>query len=224
MIPYRDICPYLETEETVDIGHPIGSIAPALVARVLEVLSGTTRPLAGREIGRIMGEGSANGVWKALNRLEEQGLILGDHRPRATYYIANREHLAWPAIETLTRLRGELTTRLRREIERWDIAPLHASMFGSSARGNADQGSDVDLLFVQPGLSEHAGGETWDEQVAALRDAVRRWTGNRCQTLVVDMSRLHEHVRARDNLVTAWIEDEVLLYGTPIRDLVETFR
>jgi ferric-dicitrate binding protein FerR (iron transport regulator) len=38
------------------------------------------------------------------------------------------------------------------------------------------------------------------------------------------MSRLHEHVRARDNLVTAWIEDEVLLYGTPIRDLVETLR
>lgn len=205
----------------MDLGHPISSIAPPLVARVLEVLSGTTRPLAGREIGRIIGEGSANGVWKALNRLEEQGVVLADHRSRATYYIANREHLAWPAIETLTRLRGALTTGLGREIKGWAVAPLHASIFGSTARGDADQNSDVDLLLVQPDDLAPTDAEAWDSQVASVRDAVRRWTGNPCQTFVVDTSRLGEHVRAQDPLVSAWISDEVLLCGTPIRDLVE---
>jgi len=205
----------------MDLGHPISSIAPPLVARVLEVLSGTTRPLAGREIGRIMGKGSANGVWKALNRLEEQGVILADHRSRATYYVANRDHLAWPAIDTLTRLRRELTTRLGREIEHWEVAALHASLFGSTARGDADQNSDVDVLLVQPGNLDAVDAETWAAQVASLRDAVRRWTGNRCQTFVVDTSRLGEHVRARDPLVSAWLDDEVLLSGTPIGDLVK---
>lgn len=205
----------------MDLGHPIGSIVPALDARVLEVLSGTTRPLAGREIGRIIGEGSVNGVWNALNRLEEQGVILADHRAGATYYVANREHLAWPAIETLTRLRADLTTRIGQEVERWDVAALHASIFGSMARGDAGSDSDVDLLLVQPGSLENADAEIWDRQVASLRDVVQRWTGNRCQTFVVDTSRLEEYVRAQDPLVRAWLDDGILLSGAPIRDLIE---
>jgi predicted nucleotidyltransferase len=208
-------------EGTMDLGHPIGSIVPALDARVLEVLSGTTRPLAGREIGRIIGEGSVNGVWNALNRLEEQGVILADHRAGATYYVANREHLAWPAIETLTRLRADLTTRIGQEVERWDVAALHASIFGSMARGDAGSDSDVDLLLVQPGSLENADAEIWDRQVASLRDVVQRWTGNRCQTFVVDTSRLEEYVRAQDPLVRAWLDDGILLSGAPIRDLIE---
>ena len=119
------------------------------------------------------------------------------------------------------RLRSELTARLRREIQAWEIAPLHASIFGSTARGDADRNSDVDLLLVQPGNLDDVDAETWDVQVASLRDAVRRWTGNRCQPFVVGTSRLGEHVRARDPLVSSWIDDEVLLRGTPIRDLVE---
>jgi predicted nucleotidyltransferase len=208
-------------EGTMDLGHPIGSIVPALGARVLEVLSGTTRPLAGREIGRIIGEGSVNGVWNALNRLEEQGVILADHRAGATYYVANREHLAWPAIETLTRLRADLTTRIGQEVERWDVAALHASIFGSMARGDAGSDSDVDLLLVQPGSLENADAEIWDRQVASLRDVVQRWTGNRCQTFVVDTSRLEEYVRAQDPLVRAWLDDGILLSGAPIRDLID---
>lgn len=177
--------------------------------------------MTGREIGRIIGAGSANGVWKALNRLEEQGIVVADHRSRATYYVANREHLAWPAIEGFTWLRRGLTERLQQEIGAWSIPPVHASIFGSTARGEGDQNSDVDLLLVQPGQLDAAETEIWDDQVASLRDRVRRWTGNPCQTFVVDTPRLGEHVRAQDPLVRAWIDESLLLSGTPIRDLVE---
>lgn len=205
----------------MDLGHPISSIASPLVGRVLEVLSGTTRPLAGREIGRLIGEGSPNGVWRALKRLEEQGIVLADHRAHATYYVANREHLAWAAIEALAWLRSDLRARLSREIGEWSVRVRHASMFGSAARGDADQDSDVDLLLVRPDDLDSADAETWDTQLSYLRDAVRRWTGNRCQTLVVDTPRLREHVRARDPLVQAWMNDGVLLHGAAIRDLIE---
>lgn len=204
----------------MDLGHPLGSITSPLVARALEVLSGTTRQMTGREIGRIIGEGSANGVWKALNRLEEQGLVVADHRSRATYYVANRDHLAWPAVERLARLRMELTERLEYEIGGWSIAPVHASIFGSTARGEADHDSDVDILIIQPDGLDAAEAEAWDAQLTSLRGAVRRWTGNPCQTFVLDAVRLAEHVRVQDPLVRAWIDEGVLLFGAPIRGLV----
>jgi predicted nucleotidyltransferase len=205
----------------MQLSHPLSSIVPALDGRVLEVLAGTTRPLSGREVGRIIGEGSANGVWRALNRLEESGVVCADRRGRAIYYIANRDHLAWPAIESLARLRGELIRRLEAEIAAWSIAPLHASVFGSAARGEADADSDLDLLLVRPDGLDNDALEAWEHQLDVLRDHVVRWTGNRAQTFSIDPARLTEHVRANDPLVRSWLADEIRLAGTPIRDLVE---
>jgi predicted nucleotidyltransferase len=208
----------------MNMGHPIASIASPLAGRVLEVVSGTTRPLAGREIHKIVGEGSNSGVWKVLNRLEEQGILLADRRSHATYYIANRDHLAWPSIEAIVRLRDELTARLTAEIDGWAVAPLHASIFGSTARGDADVDSDVDLLLVRPEDLAPNTLEDWEEQLASVRDAVRRWTGNPCQTFVATPSRLAEHVRAKDPLVRGWLHDDVLLAGESIVGLIEAVR
>lgn len=208
----------------MNLGHPISSITSPLAGRVLEVVSGTTRPLAGREIHKIVGEGSNSGVWKVLNRLEEQGILLADRRSHATYYVANRDHLAWPSIEAIVRLRGELTARLTAEIDGWSIAPLHASIFGSTARGDGDVDSDVDLLLVRPEDLAPNAVEDWERQLASVRDAVRRWTGNLCQTFVATPSRLAEHVRANDPLVRGWLDDEILLAGAPIAELIEAAR
>ena len=208
----------------MNLGHPIASIASPLAGRVLEVVSGTTRPLAGREIHKIVGEGSNSGVWKVLNRLEEQGILLADRRSHATYFVANRDHLAWPSIEAIVRLRGELTARLTAEIDGWSVAPLHASIFGSTARGDADVDSDVDLLLVRPEDLVPNAVEDWEGQLASVRDAVGRWTGNLCQTFVVTPSRLAEHVRANDPLVRGWLDDEILLAGAPIAELIEAAR
>ncbi len=208
----------------MDLGHPISSITSPLVGRVLEVVSGTTRPLAAREIHKIIGEGSHAGVWKVLNRLEVQGIVVADRRPHATYYVANRNHLAWPSIEALVRLREQLVARLTDKVEGWSVAPLHASIFGSTARRDADVESDVDLLVVRPeDLAPHAE-EEWEGQLASVRDAVRRWTGNGCQTFIVSPSRLAEHVRAGDPIVRGWLDDTILLAGIPIADLIEAAR
>lgn len=208
----------------MQLSHPLSSIVPTLDARVIEVLAGTTRPLSGREVGRIIGEGSPNGVWKALNRLEQSGIVHADRQRQATYYLANRDHLAWPAIESLARLRGELFRKLETEIEAWPMAPLHASVFGSTARGESDATSDLDLLLIRPDGLDEEQLEAWDRQLDALRDHIARWTGNQAQTFSIDRDRLAEHVRADDPLVRSWIADEVHLAGTPIRDLVALAR
>jgi hypothetical protein len=212
----------------IDIGmnlaSPLSAFCSLAVARTVEVLAGTTRPLTGREISRISGYGSVTSVWRALGRLAEEGLVSADYRGTAVFYAANRDHLAWPAIEVLVRLRTELTTRLVQTIGGWPIQPLHASVFGSTARGDGDSTSDIDLLLVQPDGLQGTDEAAWNDQVSELRRVVVRWTGNGCQAFQVDRARLDEHVAAADPLVDAWIHDGVVLAGAPLNDLIGDYR
>lgn len=159
-------------------------------------------------------------MWRMLGRLTDEGIVSADHRGTATYYTANREHLAWPAIEALVRIRADLMARLARTISTWAIQPLHASLFGSTARGDGDNHSDIDLLLVRPDGPSQDVDDAWAGQVSELRRAIIRWTGNDCQIFQVGRSRLLEHVTARDPLVDAWLRDGVKLAGAPLTDLV----
>ena len=213
-----------ETVSDMNLSSPLSAFSPPTMARALEVLAGTTRPLTGREIHRLAGQGGVASMWRILGRLTEQGIVTADHRGTAIYYTANRDHLAWPAIEALVRVRAQLIARLAVTISAWAIQPLHASLFGSTARGDGDTHSDIDLLLVRPdGLSQD-DEDAWEEQVSEMRRAVIRWTGNNCQTFQVDRARLLEHVTARDPLVDAWFRDGVELAGMPLTDLIGRVR
>jgi predicted nucleotidyltransferase len=204
----------------VDLSHPITSITSPMTGLVLEVLAGTTRPLSASDIGRLVPERSRQGAAKALARLEEQGLVNADRRTSATYYTANREHLAWPAIQQLVGLRGTIRDRLVEEIAPWRVRAVHASMFGSAARGDADASSDIDLLLVRHERLSAQDEAAWEEQLHALRDRFRLLTGNRVQTFVLTPSRLLEHVQAEDPLVAAWLRDSITITGQPIARVI----
>jgi predicted nucleotidyltransferase len=204
----------------VDLTHPIHVLVPTLDGPVLEVLARTTRPLTGREVQRLARKGSPSGVRLALSRLTEQGIVHAEHRSTAVFYVANRDHLAWSAVETLTDLRRTLLRRLRTELESWHPPPIHASLFGSAARGDGDASSDIDILLIRADevTEDHP---TWAEQVDRLRGDVAIWTGNRCQAFELDRRRLAEHVRVQDPLIDAWLRDAIPLAG---RDLRNTLR
>jgi len=203
----------------MDVAHPIRAVVPTLDGVVLEVLAGTTRSLSRRQVANLAGSGSESGVRLALLRLVRQGVVLADARGNAVYYAGNRNHLAWPAIETLARLRSELRERLSATLAGWEVAPLHASLFGSAARGDGDAESDVDVLLVRPDLDPAATGP-WDEQVDRLRAMVLAWAGNQCRPFELTLDRLAEHVAAGDPLMEAWLADGVLLAGSPLSDVV----
>jgi len=202
----------------MDLSHPITMVDSPLTGRVLEVLAGTTRPMSGSQVHRLAGVGSRAGVWKVLGRLVEQGLVDAEAYGNATHYTANREHLAWPAVEQLALLRQAMLDRLRTAIDEWNIAPLHASLFGSGARGDGDTASDLDLLLVRADL-DGRGLEAWDTQVDELRGWFERMTGNPVRAMVLDAARLRAHISAGDPIVGAWLEDGILLAGRPLREL-----
>ncbi len=161
----------------MDVARPYTAICPTLDSEVLSVLSGTTRPLTGREIARLAGRSSHSGVLSALDRLVKHGVVDRGEAGRALLFTLNREHLAAPAIELLGHMRSELLERLRDAVGAWEIAPVHVSLFGSAARGEGDTDSDIDLFVVRPkGIDDE--DPRWREQLDLLARRVQRWTGN----------------------------------------------
>ena len=203
----------------MNVSHPSRSVIPSLDGPVFEVVAGTTHPLTTLAVHRLARVGSPNGIRLVLERLAEHGLVHADRRGNAIYYTANREHLAWPAIERLAHLRRTLFERLATEIAAWEIPALHASLFGSSARGDGGPGSDVDILLVRDDLGPEVE-DAWEAQVDRLRAHVLAMTGNRCQAFVVTRERLHEHRSAGDQIVESWLRDCLLLAGEEIATML----
>lgn len=206
----------------MEFAHPIRTVVPSLDGPVLEILAGTSLPMTVFDVHRLSGTGSVNGVRKVLERLVAVGLVTDDRRSNAVYYQANREHIAWPAVESLARLRASLLDAMVREIGRLSFRPLHASLFGSAARRTGDEQSDVDLLLIAPGVADY--DENKADEIEALSASILRMTGNPCQVFSVTMDRLREHIQAQDPLVDAWLKDGVHLVGSKLDDLVDRAR
>ncbi len=206
------------------LGIPLASFAPPVTSRVLEVLAATTSPLSAADVHRIAGTGTGPGVWKALERLSGQGIVVAQTFGRTTVYGANRKHVVWAAIEQLTETRLTLRIWMQDALVSWKVEPLHVSLFGSFARGDADASSDVDVLFVHPEALDEAAAREWGDQLSRFRVDVWTWTGNRCQTVDVPPSRLQAHVDAADPLVDAWLTDGRLLHGVALDRLIATLR
>jgi predicted nucleotidyltransferase len=167
-------------------------------------------------VHQLAGAGSESGVRKVLARLGAHGLVHVSEAGQARLYTANREHLAWPAVEILCSLRLTLLDRLREQIGSWQVPPRAAALFGSAARGDGGLDSDIDVLLVRPdGVGE--ADEVWREQVDALRDRVESWTGNRCQLYEVDVPGLHQHLEHEEPIVAEWRRDALSLSGEYLR-------
>ena len=183
------------------MGRPILSITGGLEGAVLEVLAGTNTPLPLGNIHRLVGFASKSGVRKALLRLSVGGLV----QVLPGGYLLNREHLAIDAIITLSTLRSELFRRMAREISSWRPAVALAGVYGSAARGDGDEESDVDVLIVADRLDSDLLGR--------LSQLVGEWTGNDCQIVHLTKQGLAKARQAREPLFDVWREELTVLVG-----------
>lgn len=208
--------PCIEVVAKVDVSKPHSAVIPTLDGPVREVLDRTTRPLTGREVHRLAAAGSEAGVRRTLNRLVEHGLATAMQAGKATLYLANRAHLAWPAVDVLVSLRKELLNRLRNLIESWAAKPKTAAVFGSTAHGDGSTDSDIDILLIR---SETTDPVAWEAQVDDMRDQVVSWTGNACQVYDLTEAEYFQHVAAGEPTVDEWQTDAVVVFGTPLARL-----
>jgi predicted nucleotidyltransferase len=206
---------------TMDLSRPWALIRSPIDTEVLLVLGGTTRPLTGREVSRLVRTGSQPAVNAALRRLGEEGLVRVEEAGNAFLYTLNREHLGAPAVELLLGIRTELERRLRAEVAEWGIAPAHVSIFGSAARGEGDTRSDIDI-FVVRAADVPEDEPRWREQLDRLSDRVHDWTGNRAALSVVSVSDVRRLQRESPPVVEELRRDAITLAGPTPSELLGT--
>ncbi|HET6570929.1 MAG TPA: MarR family transcriptional regulator [Solirubrobacterales bacterium] len=202
----------------MDVSKPFTAISSSVDADVLVVLAGSTKPRSGRELARRAGR-SSTGVQHVLDRLVEHGLVKREEVGRTFLYELNRDHLLAPTVEQMAGARAELVRRLRDAIDGWEVPPVHASLFGSAARGDGDASSDIDLLVVRPADLDPEDAN-WRDQLDELADSVRRWTGNNAGIAEVSEGELPRLRKDRPPVVEEVSEDAVDLAGEDTRKLL----
>ncbi len=182
--------------------HPISSVIPSTEGLVLGALAGTTAPLTLSEVQRIVEDASLSGVRNALLRLASGGVV--DRVPGG--YSLNRDHVAAPAVEALAQMRHELFRRMSAEVDKWRPSAALVGVFGSTARQDGDEHSDIDVVVVRD-------SDDTAERVGELAELVRRRTGNTCHVVAVSTSDLGRMKRRREPLLDNWRRDLVVVSG-----------
>ncbi len=203
----------------MNLSQPWAPIRSPIDMEVLLVLRGTTLPLTGREVARLVRTGSQPSVNASLRRLSEEGLVRAREAGRAYLYTLNREHLAAPAVELLADVRAEFERRLRDEIGTWQIAPVHLSIFGSAARGDGDTASDIDVFVVRP-RGVDVEDPCWREQLDQLSRHVLAWTGNHAGLSEVSQTDLRRLRRERPPVVGEPGRDAITIAGPEAAELL----
>jgi predicted nucleotidyltransferase len=128
--------------------------------------------------------------------VRKQGVVLSGRVGNAFAYRLNRDHLAAEHIVGLARIRKTLLERIEDRLESWRVPPVYAAVFGSVARGEMTDDSDVDLLLIRP---DDVDDDLWETQVNELAVEVTRWVGNDTRPLEFSEAELAE--RAYDEVV-----------------------
>jgi hypothetical protein len=195
----------------MDFRRPLQVITPTLDGDVLTVLARAEAEMTGRELQRVIGRGSHQGIRNAADRLAEQGVVARRSAGNANLYQLNRDHVAASWIEGLASLPAQVLDRLRDAINEWRQPPVLVVLFGSVARGEATRGSDLDLLVVRPadcGPDE----PVWQQQLSMLQTHASAWTGN--DTRILEFGEQELTDGEPQQVLTDAARDGIELYGT----------
>lgn len=220
----------------MDLSDPTRAVTGQLDGTVLAVLASAGTPLTVGQVAERAARGSEIGIRKSLSRLTAQGIVRATLMGRNQVHELNREHIAAEIAVELAGLRTKLWHRFREELHAWRVRPLYAAVFGSAARGDGDEGSDIDLLLVHPPfrgepkprgkgwaaardvLGDFAAESVWDDaeaqwlrQLDMLRSKAEAWTGNPLQ--IVDLSFVQWR---RPDDASEQLIDEVLREGVEL--------
>jgi predicted nucleotidyltransferase len=149
-----------------------------------------------RQVVRASGYGIGP-VQRELKLLTGAGIIRRTQSGRQVYFQANPESPVFPELKSLIAKTVGVGDTLRRA-----LAPMRnlirvAFVFGSAARGEEKQGSDIDLLIV--------GKVSFSEVVLNLQ-APQNALGREINSTVYSSAEFQKKLRERQHFVTSVIE------------------
>lgn len=183
--------------------QPFGGLIPGARGAVLAVLLRTGEPLTGRQIhGVVRDEHSLWSVQEALKALTDLGLVESRTVGRAGVHEINEAHASIvplrALVDPMAALRAAVAGVVGSEVEA-------VVVFGSIARGEATDASDVDLAVI--------ARADWQGRVD-LADVVRARLGNECDVLVFTLAEFAERALEGEPVVADILRDGVALVGS----------
>jgi predicted nucleotidyltransferase len=194
----------------MDFRRSLQTVTPTLDGDVLAVLARAETEMSGRELQRMAGRGSHQGIRNAAERLAEQGIVLRRSVGGAYLYSLNRRHLAAPWVEGLADLAGQLVARLSAVVTAWRLPPVLVVLFGSVATGRASANSDIDLLVVRPAGCDPDAPQ-WLAQLGELEELATALTGNDARIVELGEEELGED--REEPVVREALREGIDLYG-----------
>lgn len=183
-------------------GEPFGGIIPGARGAVLAALMRTGAPLTGRQVhGLLSDDYSLWTVQEALKTLTLLGIVETQRIGRAGVHTINEQHAAVAPLRALLDPVAALWDAVSSVTDK-DVSAV--ILFGSIARGEATQGSDIDLAVIAP--------SGWDKRVE-LEDKVRTRLGNDCDVLVFTQAEFLRLASTGEPVLGDILRDGVALIG-----------
>ena len=185
------------------LDEPFGGLIAGARGAVLSILLRTDARLTGRQVHALVSDRhSLWSVQEALKAWVQLGVVHTEIIGRAVVHTINEDHYTVVPLRSLLDPMAALT-QTAAQIVGEDVEAV--TVFGSVARGEANEGSDIDLAVIaQSG---------WDGRVD-LEDAVRKRLGNDCDVLAFTPKDFTGLAAAHEPVVDAILVDGIPLIGT----------
>lgn len=203
----------------MDFIHPVQAVIPGAQGRVLAVLAETTAELNLGALARLAGVSVAQAS-RVMPGLVELGLVDRREVPPSSQFRLVRENVAARAIIDLARSRDAALHLLGAAAAGLTISPISVIVFGSFARGEADEQSDLDAIVVRPNEIDE-DNDAWATGIGQWRAAARVITGNRVEVLEASHDEARARLRSKATLWRDVDRDGIVVHGLTIGELME---
>lgn len=202
----------------MDFVHPVQAVIPGAQGRVLAVLAETTAELNLSTLARLADVSVAQAS-RVVPGLVELGLVeRREVRPSSLFRLA-RENVAAQAVINLARSRDTALSRIGAAADSLPLSPVSIIVFGSFARSEADEQSDVDAIVVRPD-DVPEDDDAWASAVECWRNEARAITGNRVEVLEVSYAEVRTRLASDMALWRDVIRDGIAVHGLAIDELL----
>jgi predicted nucleotidyltransferase len=184
------------------LSEPFGGVIPGARGAVLSTLLRTDARLTGRQVHALVSDRhSLWSVQEALKSWAQLGVVHTQTIGRAVVHAINEDHFTVAPLRSLLDPMAALTETAAQIVgDRVEAVIL----FGSVARGEAHEGSDIDLAVIAQ--------SDWDGRID-LEDAIRRRLGNDCDALVFTAEDFARLAAAHEPVVDEILIDGIALIG-----------
>jgi predicted nucleotidyltransferase len=203
----------------VNFRHPVESVIPGAQGRLLAVLASTTAELSLRTMARLAGVSIAQAS-RVLPNLVEQGFVERREVPPSAQYRLNVRHLVSQFIVQLSASRTVALAEMRLICGSTSVTPASVIVFGSFARGEADEGSDIDLVVVRPKDVDEADAG-WADTVQQITSRVTAFTGNAAEVLELSEAEIASRLRSTSALWVDIRDQGIVVFGASISEFAD---